>query len=109
LVSDFQQQIVVPPVPFGASIQKRLVPKSKVSRLLLEKLHGAVNVRFARIPVIPRPRSDISNRPAASPWRKGFKVSKLEKLAPILAADIIAFSRLIGADEDRTLPSQPSY
>jgi hypothetical protein len=31
------------------------------------------------------------------------------KLAAILAADIIGFSRLIGAGEDRALPSQPSY
>jgi len=40
---------------------------------------------------------------------QGLQGFEARKLAAILAADIIGFSRLIGADEDRTLPSQPSY
>jgi len=51
-------------------------------------------------------RGDISNRPVAA---LGAKASDFEtrKLAAILAVDIVGFSRLTGADEDRTLASQP--
>jgi class 3 adenylate cyclase len=46
------------------------------------------------------------NRPVAA---LGAKASGFEtrKLAAILAVDIVGFSRLTGADEDRTLASQP--
>jgi hypothetical protein len=42
----------------------------------------------------------------SSPWSKasGFET---RKLAAILAVDILGFSRLTGAEEDRTLASQP--
>jgi adenylate cyclase len=44
-----------------------------------------------------------------SPWHRGWRgdvgagVSETRKLAAILAADVVGFSRLTGADEDRTL------
>jgi class 3 adenylate cyclase len=63
-------------------------------------------VCFAQIAVVAGGRGDISNRPVAA---LGAKASDFEtrKLAAILAVDIVGFSRLTGADEDRTLASQP--
>jgi hypothetical protein len=51
-------------------------------------------------------RGDISNRPVTA---LGAKASGFEtrKLAASLAVDIVGFSRLTGADEDRTLARQP--
>src|ERR1700729_1424257 len=51
-------------------------------------------------------RGDISNRPVTA---LGAKASDFEtrKLAASPAMDIFGFSRLTGADEDRTLASQP--
>jgi hypothetical protein len=42
----------------------------------------------------------------SSPWSKGSGF-ETRKLAAILAVDILGFSRLTGAEEDRTLASQP--
>ena len=60
----------------------------------------------AQIADVAGGRGDISNRPVAA---LGAKASDFEtrKLAAILAVDIVGFSRLTGADEDRTLASQP--
>jgi class 3 adenylate cyclase len=66
----------------------------------------ALTVSDAQKVDIPRQRGDVSNRPVAA---LGAKASDFEtrKLAAILAVDIVGFSRLTGADEDRTLASQP--
>src|SRR5712675_1875629 len=37
------------------------------------------------------------------PWRRRGMMSENRKLAAILAADVVGYSRLAGADEDRTL------
>jgi hypothetical protein len=52
--------------------------------------------------------SGLKLAPASPPPDRlsGFET---RKLAAILAADIVGFSRLTDADEDRTLASQPRY
>src|SRR5580693_4583309 len=51
-----------------------------------------------------RPRAGVLNRGCGSMDRGGRNVmTETRKLAAILAADVVGYSRLAGADEDRTL------
>ena len=87
-------------------MHKKLLPR----RLDVAETHSVASVRQRsgprKIADVAGGRGDISNRPVAA---LGAKASGFEtrKLAAILAVDIVGFSRLTGADEDRTLASQP--